>query len=114
MRRDRGHRSGSDGGDARPDGGRPVCDEHGRSNRMSVDLRGLLGAPPTGERQRGIAALCTAHPTVIEIALAHGAAARAPVLIEATCNQVNQDGGYTGMRPADFRRLVEDAAARTG
>jgi tagatose-1,6-bisphosphate aldolase non-catalytic subunit AgaZ/GatZ len=34
------------------------------------------------------------------------------VLIEATCNQVNQDGGYTGMTPADFRRFVEDIAAR--
>jgi D-tagatose-1,6-bisphosphate aldolase subunit GatZ/KbaZ len=28
------------------------------------------------------------------------------VLIEATCNQVNQDGGYTGMRPANFRSFV--------
>ena len=27
------------------------------------------------------------------------------VLIEATCNQVNQEGGYTGMTPADFRRF---------
>ena len=31
----------------------------------------------------------------------------APVLIEATCNQVNQQGGYTGMTPADFRGFVE-------
>ena len=37
-----------------------------------------------------------------------------PLLIEATCNQVNQDGGYTGMTPADFRRFVEGIAARTG
>ena len=28
---------------------------------------------------------------------------RALLLVEATCNQVNQDGGYTGMTPADFR-----------
>ena len=28
------------------------------------------------------------------------------VLIEATSNQVNQYGGYTGMQPADFRRMV--------
>ena len=36
------------------------------------------------------------------------------VLIEATCNQVNQDGGYTGMTPADFRGFVEAIAARVG
>jgi D-tagatose-1,6-bisphosphate aldolase subunit GatZ/KbaZ len=34
------------------------------------------------------------------------------VLIESTCNQVNQFGGYTGMRPADFRALVSDVALR--
>jgi tagatose-1,6-bisphosphate aldolase non-catalytic subunit AgaZ/GatZ len=30
-------------------------------------------------------------------------------LIEATSNQVNQDGGYTGMVPADFRRFRRSA-----
>jgi D-tagatose-1,6-bisphosphate aldolase subunit GatZ/KbaZ len=35
-------------------------------------------------------------------------------LIEATSNQVNQDGGYTGMRPADFNRFVLAIAARVG
>jgi tagatose-1,6-bisphosphate aldolase non-catalytic subunit AgaZ/GatZ len=38
----------------------------------------------------------------------------APVLIEATCNQVNQQGGYTGMTPDDFRRFVEGIAACAG
>jgi D-tagatose-1,6-bisphosphate aldolase subunit GatZ/KbaZ len=33
------------------------------------------------------------------------------VLIESTCNQVNQFGGYTGMTPADFVRFVHDKAA---
>ena len=36
------------------------------------------------------------------------------MLIEATCNQVNQEGGYTGMTPADFRGFVEGIAARVG
>jgi D-tagatose-bisphosphate aldolase class II non-catalytic subunit len=81
---------------------------------VSFDLRSLLVAARGDTATCGVASLCTAHPDVIDVALAHGLAARTPVLIEATCNQVNQDGGYTGMRPADFRRLVEDAAARTG
>ncbi len=34
-----------------------------------------------------------------------------PVLIEATCNQVNQFGGYTGMTPAEFVAYVHGLAA---
>src|SRR4051794_15220753 len=36
------------------------------------------------------------------------------VLIEATSNQVNQDGGYTGMTPAAFREFVLAIAERVG
>jgi D-tagatose-1,6-bisphosphate aldolase subunit GatZ/KbaZ len=36
----------------------------------------------------------------------------APLLIEATCNQVNQFGGYTGMTPADFVSYVRNLAAQ--
>ena len=40
--------------------------------------------------------------------------ARRFALIEATWNQVNQDGGYTGMTPADFRDFVRGIAERVG
>jgi len=63
---------------------------------------------------RGIASICSAHPLVIEAALRRGKAEQSAVLIEATCNQVNQEGGYTGMNPADFRRFVEAIATRIG
>lgn len=36
------------------------------------------------------------------------------VLIEATSNQVNQFGGYTGMTPADFREFVFAIADKVG
>ena len=62
----------------------------------------------------GICSVCSAHPLVIEAALRHGAERGSDVLIEATCNQVNQDGGYTGMNPAGFRRFVERIAAEVG
>jgi D-tagatose-bisphosphate aldolase class II non-catalytic subunit len=62
----------------------------------------------------GITSVCTAHPTVIEAALSLALRAGRRVLIEATCNQVNQEGGYTGMTPADFRRFVEGIASRVG
>ncbi len=35
-----------------------------------------------------------------------------PLLIEATCNQVNQAGGYTGMTPEDFRNLIHRLAVQ--
>lgn len=63
---------------------------------------------------RGITSVCSAHPVVIEAALRLALETGKPALIEATCNQVNQDGGYTGMTPADFRRFVEDIAGRIG
>ncbi len=58
--------------------------------------------------------VCSAHPLVIEAALLHGLAQGTPVLIEATCNQVNQYGGYTGMTPRDFVRFVGEIATRQG
>ena len=60
----------------------------------------------------GIYSVCSAHPVVLEAALREGLAHGAPVLIEATSNQVNQFGGYTGMKPADFHRFVMDIADR--
>jgi D-tagatose 6-phosphate 4-epimerase len=62
----------------------------------------------------GVTSVCTAHPIVIEAALSLALRTDRRVLIEATCNQVNQEGGYTGMTPADFRKFVEGIAARVG
>lgn len=80
-----------------------------------------LGPSRQMARPRGITSVCSAHPVVIEAALAgglarrrQGGAAASEVLIEATCNQVNQEGGYTGMTPADFRSFVLGIAARLG
>jgi D-tagatose-1,6-bisphosphate aldolase subunit GatZ/KbaZ len=68
----------------------------------------------TGDRRAGITSVCSAHPLVIEAALRQGVADRSAVLVEATSNQVDQFGGYTGLRPADFRDLVEGIAGRVG
>jgi D-tagatose-1,6-bisphosphate aldolase subunit GatZ/KbaZ len=62
----------------------------------------------------GIYSLCTAHPWVIEAAMHEAKRTATPLLVEATCNQVNQDGGYTGMKPADFRAFVHAIADRVG
>jgi len=62
----------------------------------------------------GIASICSAHPVVLDAALIHARDSGRPVLIEATSNQVNQFGGYTGMRPTDFHAFVMDKADRAG
>jgi len=62
----------------------------------------------------GIYSVCSAHPVVLEATLALAAQSGGVALIEATSNQVNQDGGYTGMRPAGFRELVYGKAQAIG
>ncbi|MDR6611255.1 D-tagatose-bisphosphate aldolase, class II, non-catalytic subunit [Leifsonia sp. 1010] len=62
----------------------------------------------------GIYSVCSAHPVVLEAAIAQASADAGYVLIEATSNQVDQFGGYTGMRPADFRALVYAIADEQG
>lgn len=63
----------------------------------------------------GVTSICSAHPIVIEASLRHAQQHALPfVLFEATCNQVNQDGGYTGMTPADFVDFVHGIAAQMG
>ena len=80
---------------------------------MSRILPALLRERLLGD-DAGVTSVCSAHPMVIEAALAFGARSGRKVLIEATCNQVNQEGGYTGMTPADFRTFVEAIASRVG
>jgi len=81
-----------------------------------LNVRVLTDLPAQHARgdRAGIASVCSAHPRVIEAALLLGREDGTPVLIEATCNQVNQEGGYTGMTPAGFRRFVEAIADRVG
>jgi D-tagatose-1,6-bisphosphate aldolase subunit GatZ/KbaZ len=60
----------------------------------------------------GLTSVCSAHPLVIEAAVRQARVTGVDVLVEATSNQVDQTGGYTGMRPNDFRELVHGIAAR--
>src|SRR5690348_17025954 len=63
----------------------------------------------------GLVSVCSAHPLVIEATFRDAARRAMPfALIEATSNQVNQDGGYTGMTPGDFRDYVHRIADRAG
>ncbi|HEU0293685.1 MAG TPA: class II D-tagatose-bisphosphate aldolase, non-catalytic subunit [Anaerolineales bacterium] len=80
----------------------------------------IVAAQKRGEA-RGITSVCSAHPAVIQQTLrvfaehprneAEGIKTlRVSPLIEATCNQVNQFGGYTGMTPTKFVDYVRGIA----
>ena len=77
-------------------------------------MRDLVARHKSGQAC-GIYSVCSAHPLVIEAACVHALDTGLDVLlIEATCNQVNQDGGYTGMTPDKFRDFVHAIARDAG
>ena len=62
----------------------------------------------------GIYSVCSANGYVIEAAFKRGLSDGSCVLIESTANQCDQNGGYTGMKPADFKKFVLDIAEKNG
>ncbi len=84
---------------------------------MTTCLDEILSAQKRGEA-RGLPSICSAHPVVLETAARSQTSevfkTSEVLLVEATCNQVNQFGGYTGMTPTDFARYVGDLADRVG
>ncbi|BAN26332.1 D-tagatose-bisphosphate aldolase, class II, non-catalytic subunit [Caballeronia insecticola] len=74
----------------------------------------LSGDANAARRLKGIYSICSAHPWVIEAGMMQALDDDTPLLIESTSNQVDQYGGYTGMKPADFVRFVLGLAERMG
>ena len=62
----------------------------------------------------GIYSVCCSHELVLRAALRVAMELDTPLLVEATSNQVDQNGGYTGMKPAEFRAYVEKLAGAQG
>ncbi len=77
----------------------------------SSPLSDILTAQKGGEN-KGIVSVCSANPWVIEATMQQAQATGEPVLIESTCNQVNQYGGYTGWTPFQFVTYLRDLASR--
>ncbi|MGE5613734.1 MAG: class II D-tagatose-bisphosphate aldolase non-catalytic subunit [Bacillota bacterium] len=61
---------------------------------------------------KGIYSACTANDYVIEAVMERARELNEYVLIEATANQVNQFGGYSGMTPEDFKEFVYSIAKK--
>lgn len=80
---------------------------------MTSALRTIV----TNNRTRGsggIYSVCSMHSQVLAAAMLHAKAGGYPLLVEATANQVNQYGGYSGMNPAAAHAHIGRIAAESG
>lgn len=62
----------------------------------------------------GIYSCCSANEYVVRAVLENGLKDDSVVLIESTANQVDHNGGYTGMTPSDFFEFVHKLAKEIG
>lgn len=58
----------------------------------------------------GIYSVCSAHYNVIKASMIQAKSDNTIILIESTSNQVDQNGGYTGMTPPEFVTYVHSIA----
>ena len=73
----------------------------------------LIDAQKSGSDQ-AICSICSANEFVLEAAMEDARDNGLMLLVEATANQVNQFGGYTGMKPSDFMAFVSRIAEKVG
>jgi len=73
----------------------------------------LVASQKRGEA-RGLGSVCSSLRPVLESAVQQALQDGAPLLVESTCNQVNQFGGYSGLTPVAFVALVGALAKASG
>eukprot|EP01133_Synstelium_polycarpum_P023081 gene23081-27671_t len=76
-------------------------------------IQQVIKAHRRGERV-GLYAVCCSHPSVLRAAMRVASEYDTVLLVEATSNQVDQFGGYTGMTPAVFRDTMLAMAREQG
>jgi len=62
----------------------------------------------------GLVSVCSAHALVLQTAMLQALEDGQLLLVESTVNQVNQFGGYTGMRPAEFAAFLDGIRCEAG
>ena len=77
---------------------------------MADYLRNIVKLQKQG-KPVGIYSACTGNRLVLEACMRHAMETGTVLLIESTANQVDQYGGYTGMKPADFMKMAFELAA---
>lgn len=76
---------------------------------MNNHLNDIVKKHKSGKHS-GIYSVCSSNDWVLRSTMRLAGQQGATVLIESTANQVNQFGGYTGMRPRDFVQHVHELA----
>lgn len=66
------------------------------------------------KHRSGVFAVCSANYHAIQVALEAALEDGGPILIEATANQVNASGGYSGLTPFDYVQQVHQMADNMG
>jgi D-tagatose-1,6-bisphosphate aldolase subunit GatZ/KbaZ len=83
-------------------------------NTVSLSpVQQVVAAHRRGEAA-GLYSVCCSHPTVLRAAMRVAVSYGSVLLVEATSNQVDQFGGYTGMTPPVFRDYVYKLAREQG
>lgn len=78
-----------------------------------LDINALIDQNKSG-KSIGLPCFCTANELVLRSIFLYAKDRQVPVVIEATCNQVNQEGGYTGMNALDFFNWITSLSAEYG
>ncbi len=76
-------------------------------------LQRLIKAQKNGQPV-GMCSICSANPFVLETCMENAKKNNSRLLIEATSNQINQQGGYTGMKPLDFVKYAKSLSQKIG
>lgn len=66
------------------------------------------------EQRKAVVSVCTANRFVLDSVMRFQKEKDAFVIIESTSNQVNHRGGYSGLTPFDFRKMVLSLAEKNG
>ena len=80
---------------------------------MTTRMWDLIGRNRAGSAE-ALPSVCSTQPEVLTAALLLAREQASLLLVEATSNQVNQFGGYTGMKPVEFAQRLTELAARLG
>lgn len=82
-------------------------------NQALSPVQQVIKAHRRGE-PAGLYSVCCSHPIVLAAAMRVAQCYDTLLVIEATSNQVDQFGGYTGMNPVQFRDYVQQLARERG
>lgn len=82
---------------------------------MEADNQLIIpGQTKFDKHPKGLISICSSHPVVLKTCINASKENKIPLIIESTCNQVNQYGGYTGFSPQEFVTYCRTLANKIG